>query len=115
MRTYQVCDIDGFTSDGTEGNVQHYADNPTHTSHIGIGGDLSVPVPYSTGIPIIPQVVSDPASPTAGQMWVLAIGQVGTAGQAMGVLGLTYSDEVVQSYQLSYKASNGDIKRVGLS
>lgn len=114
MITYAVCDQDGFISLSTEGDIAHYAANPTHTSHVGVGGNSASPIPY-TGSSTISQVATDPVSPTPGQIWVLATGQVGTAGQAMGVLGLTYSRQEVQTYQLSYATSNGDIRRVPLS
>lgn len=114
MRTYLVCDQDGFVADTQEGNIAHYATNPTHTSHVGIGGDSSTPVPY-TGSSGISEVDTDPSSPTPGTMWLKANGRVGTAGQAMGVLGLTYSQSEVASYQLSIKTSEGPIVRVGVS
>lgn len=49
MRTYLVCDQDGFVADSQEGDIAHYATNPTHTSHVGIGGNSSNPVPYTSG------------------------------------------------------------------
>lgn len=110
MRTYQVCDIDGFTSDGTEGNVQHYTDNPTHTSHIGIGGDLSVPIPYSSSS-LIPQVTTDPVSPVSGQIWVRKLGTTG--GEPIGLLlSLTYASTLL--YQLSYRTAESTTLRITL-
>lgn len=63
----------------------------------------------------VTEVVSDPSAPAAGDVWIKTIGQVGTAGQAMGVLGLTYSRTEVNKYYLSFKTDNGDIKRIELT
>lgn len=114
MIYYCVCDQDGFMTNDVDLATSHFQTNPTHTSHMGVGGDSSTPVPYSTGSSTISQVTTDPVNPTTGQMWVLASGTVGSAGQAMGVLGLTYSRTEVNIYQLSFKTTNGDIKRVRL-
>lgn len=101
MIYYCVCDQDGFDTNDPELALAHFTDNPTHTSHFGAGGDSCVPIPYSGGSSTIPEVTTDPVSPTTGQIWLLANGKTGTAGQAMGVLGLTYSQPEVESYDLS--------------
>lgn len=111
-----VCDNDGFVSSDTVAITNHFTSNPTHISSYRAVGDLATPAGYGTGgSSTIPQVTTDPVSPTAGQIWVLATGTVGTGGQAMGVLGLTYSRSEVRRYDLSYKASNGSIIRMRLS
>lgn len=115
MIYYAVCDQDGFTTNDADLADVHFIANPTHTSHFGAGGTSCYPVPYSGGGSTIPQVATDPVSSTAGQTWVLASGTTGVSGQAMGVLGLTYSRAEVEHYDLSYKAENGDIIRVRLS
>jgi len=68
----------------------------------------------SGGSSQITQVTSDPSSPQSGDVWVLVNGSAGSAGQAMGILGLTYSRTEATSYQFSIKLANGDIKRIGL-
>lgn len=116
MKTYLVCDQDGYISYTEEGDDSHFLINPTHTSHIGVCGDSGAPIPYTSGgSSTIPEVTTDPVSPTINQAWVLDIGSVGVAGQAMGVLGLTYSRTEVDQYQLSIKMANGDIKRTNLN
>lgn len=115
MKTYLVCDIDGFVAQDSDAWLQHFTDNPTHTSHIGVGGDSCSPVPYAGGSSTVPQVTSDPVSPSAGQIWVLANGTNGSAGEAMGVMGLTYSRSEVDFYELSFVADNGDIKKARLT
>jgi len=63
----------------------------------------------------IPEVTMDPSSPTAGETWVL-MSSVGLAGEAMGVLGLTYSGDAAHStYQLSYYTTEGTTVRTELS
>ena len=114
MKTYAVCDQDGFVSLTVEGDIAHYANNPTHTSHIGVGGDSCSPAPYEAGSSSIPQVTSDPPSPVVGVPWILATGTVGSAGLAMGVMGLTYTQREVTRYDLSIKTEEGYIKRVRL-
>lgn len=115
MITYDVCDQDGFWSTDSIAVQAHYDANPTHTSHVGLGGDSATPVPYSGGSSTISEVSSDPVSPTAGQIWLLANGKVGAAGQAMGVLGLTYSQTEVASYDLSIYTQEGKTIRVRMS
>lgn len=116
MITYDVCDQDGFWSVDSAAVLDHFTTNPTHTSHVGVGGDTCSPLPYSGGgSSTIPEVSSDPVSPTAGQIWLLANGKVGTGGQAMGVLGLTYSQAEVNSYDLSIYTQEGKIIRVRMS
>lgn len=114
MITYAVCDQDGFVSLSVEGDIAHYAANPTHTSHIGVGGDSSTPIPYSGGSGTIPEVLIDPSSPTPGQVWVLAT-QISQSGTPIGLLlSLTYSNNLF-SYQLSYRTSENTTVRTVLS
>lgn len=113
MITYAVCDQDGFISLSVEGDIAHYAANPTHTSHIGIGGDTSSPVPYSAGSGTVTEVSTDPSSPTAGQTWVLhsasAIG-----GSPIGLLLSLTQTIVANTYLFSYYTSEGTIVRTVL-
>lgn len=116
MITYAVCDQDGFVSLSVEGDIAHYAANPTHTSHIGVGGDSSSPIPYSTGSSTIPEVTSDPVSPTAGQTWVLHTGGITTSGTPLGLLlSLTHDVTSANVYQLSYRTTENTTIRVGMS
>ncbi len=63
----------------------------------------------------IPEVMVDPSSPGAGDSWVL-LSHVGLAGEAMGVLGLTYSGDIVSNrYLLSYYTTEGTTVRTELS
>lgn len=114
MRTYLVCDQDGFIVENIEGStVQHFIDNPTHTAHVGVGGDSSVPTTYAAGSSgTISEVETDPALPVAGQIWLKVNGAIGVAGQAMGVMGLTYTKKEVDNYDLSMKTSAGQIVRL---
>jgi|SRR6185369_3080668 len=115
MKTYLVCDQDSLVFQESDAWDAHFISNPTHTSHIGVGGDSSSPTAYSTGgSSTVSQVIIDPTSPTTGQYWLRATGTVGIAGQAMGVLGLTYSQTEVEKYELSIKTAEGYIKRVRL-
>lgn len=113
MIQYVVCDQDGQVFQTNAGYAQHFADNPTHTSHSGACGDSASPTPYSGGSSV-PEVTSDPSSPSYGQSWVLDTGSAGTAGEAMGAMGIPYSRTEVAQYQFCVKTLNGDIKRVVL-
>lgn len=116
MIYYCVCDQDGFYTNDPDLALTHFTSNPTHTSHFGAGGDSCDPIPYTGGgSSTIPEVSSDPISPTAGQIWLLANGKVGTGGQAMGVLGLTYSQAEVASYDLSIYTQEGKTIRVRMT
>lgn len=114
MKIYLVCDQDGFTAlDDTPAIEAHYTANPTHTSHIGAGGDSSTPVPYSAGSSAISQVTTDPSNPTAGQIWVLhsnsAIG-----GIPIGLLLVLTQTQVAGQYLLSYRTSESTTVRTVL-
>ena len=114
MITYAVCDQDGFVSLSIEGDIAHYAANPTHTSHIGVGGDSSSPIPYSSGSATITELYSDPVSPTPQQAWVLAT-PLSSPGSPIGLLlSLTYAVNTF-SYQLSYRTLEGTTIRTVLS
>ena len=60
------------------------------------------------------EVAVPPVTPIAGQNWVLASGQVGTPGLAMGVMGLTYTKQVADTYTLQYKTVEGKVVGIGL-
>lgn len=63
----------------------------------------------------IPQYNVDPLPLSFGDTWVLATGTL-LAGEAMGVLGLTYSgDLATPSYQLSYYTNEATIRRTSLT
>lgn len=61
----------------------------------------------------IPELTSDPATPNVGDTWVI-ITSFGSAGLAMGPLGLTYSGPI-NTYQLSYYTAEGVVVRTELS
>lgn len=67
----------------------------------------------------IPEVTSDPPSPVAEQAWVLKTGSGSiTAGSLMGILGLTYANDVPAgelTYQLSYRTKEGTTVRTNLT
>lgn len=65
---------------------------------------------FTNGVTNIPQLTSDPVSPTPGTPWVKTTGAIGFPGLAMGPLGLTYSRQEVATYTLSWEAQNGSIK-----
>lgn len=113
MITYVVCDQDGFVAQNVEGDLAHFAANPTHTSHTGVGGNSSSPIPYSSSS-TISEVTSDPVSPTAGQTWVLAT-QIAASGSPIGLLLALTQATAQYIYQLSYYTSENSIKRTVLS
>lgn len=113
MEFYAVCDQDGFSTNDPDLAEAHFLTNPTHTSHLGAGGMTCVPMPYSGGgSSTLLEVETDPVSPVAGQVWLKANGSIGAAGQAMGVMGLTYTKKEVDSYDLSVKTAEGKIVRL---
>lgn len=71
----------------------------------------------SSGSVNIPELSADPASPTAQEAWVLktTTGGGGSAGQLMGILGLTYAGGGTTTYQFSYYTNEGTIVRTPLS
>lgn len=114
MITYLVCDQDGFIGITESEITAHFVANPTHTSHIGIEGDLGSPTPYPGGSSTISQVTTDPVSPTAGTTWVLATDQ-GAIGTPIGLLlSLTHANSLFV-YQLSYRTAQGTTIRTNLS
>lgn len=63
----------------------------------------------------IPEYNADPFPLNFNDTWVLATG-TSLAGEAMGVLGLTYSGDMgTASYQLSYYTNEGTIVRTPLT
>lgn len=70
----------------------------------------------SSGTPSIPEVYNtDPISPNPEDTWILAI-EVNVAGEAMGIMGLTYSGDVGSfKYKLSYRTLEGTTIRTVLS
>lgn len=63
----------------------------------------------------IPEYDADPVVLNFNDTWVLATGTL-LAGDAMGVLGLTYSGDLsTPSYQLSYYTNEATIKRTPLT
>jgi len=73
----------------------------------------------NTGVTSIPEVTSDPGSPSAEDAWVLKSGGVvdGVAGSPRGLLlALTYTGTTSASnYQFSYETSTEGTKRVPLT
>lgn len=64
---------------------------------------------------VIPELFSDPTSPEHGETWVLVTGTL-LGGEAMGVLGLTYSGDLsTPAYRLSYYTNEGTIVRTPLT
>jgi hypothetical protein len=113
MITYLVCDQDALVFQEGDAWNQHFIDNPTHTSHTGVGGDSSSPTNYATSS-TISEVTSDPSSPTSGQTWVLATPSI-TQGSPIGILlALTYATTIF-TYRLSYRTAESTTVRVGLS
>lgn len=78
-----------------------------------------MPVIYSNGSTgggavSIPELYSDPVSPSPEEAWVLASSS-GVTGSPIGLLlALTYAAPLL-SYQFSYKTIEGPIVRVGLA
>ena len=56
----------------------------------------------------------NPANPVKGQVWVNPVGLVGSAGLAMGPLGLTYSQPVAETYLLTFRTNEGTSVGTGL-
>ena len=69
-----------------------------------------VPVPMS-----IPELTSDPVSPSNEDAWVLHTVPAG-AGKPIGLLlALTYGGAGLEKWEFSYKTTTGGIKRVELA
>lgn len=69
----------------------------------------------SSGPATIQELYSDPVSPSQQDTWVLAI-EFATAGEAMGVMGLTYSGDLAGfTYKLSYRTIEGTTVRTDLN
>lgn len=69
----------------------------------------------TTAVASIPELTSDPVSPTPEEAWVLYSGTI-PAGTPMGLLlSLTYGTQAIGTYQFSYKTLEGPIKRVSLT
>ena len=60
------------------------------------------------------EVYADPSSPAQGQMYLKAEGVVGSPGQAMGCLGITYAHREAEYYGLKVKTNEGTIAEVSL-
>lgn len=114
MISYLVCDQDGLVFYDSSLADAHFTANSTHTSHLGWGGPTCVPSNYVSGSSLS-QYDTDPSSPTVGQIWIKNNGAAGAAGQAMGPLGLTYSQEEVETYDLSIYTQQNKIIRMRLS
>jgi len=109
-----VCDNDGFISGDTQAITDHFTNNPTHVSSYRAVGDSATPTPYSSGNSTIPELTSDPSSPTAGQAWVLAT-PLAAIGSPIGILlALTYATTTF-SYQFSYRTTENTTIRTVLS
>lgn len=77
------------------------------STYSGSGGGTSGPV-------AIPEVYTDPLTPLAGSVWVLALDQ-GTGGSPLGLLlSLTHAVSIF-TYQLSYRTTEGTTIRTVLS
>lgn len=86
--------------------------NPSTGDLDAIGGDTN------TGGVTIPQLNSDPSSPTAESAWVLRTGSGGAGGgKPIGLLlSLTTTGAGGSlAYQFSYRTKDGTTKRVTLS
>lgn len=57
----------------------------------------------------------DPANPVRGQVWVNPTGLIGSPGLAMGPLGLTYTQPVVETYLLTFRTNEGTSVGIGLN
>jgi hypothetical protein len=80
-----------------------------------LSGKFDIVNVASGGTPTIPEVYQDPSSPTPQQTWILATTNY-TAGQAMGIMGLTYSGDLASdTYQLSYRTNEGTTVRTPLN
>lgn len=64
----------------------------------------------SSGTAVIPEYATDPASPSAGDAWVLRSGTV----QPYGLL-LALTKPAVTTYQFSYRTNAGSTVRATLS
>lgn len=64
----------------------------------------------------IAEVTSDPASPVAGQTWVLHTTVTGVTGTPLGLLlAITYSSSTTNLYELSYYTLENTIVRTVLN
>ena len=113
MKTYLVCDQDAQVFQDGDAWNQHFIDNPTHTSHIGVGGDTSSPTNYAGSSGNISEVATDPASPTAGQIWLLH-NNTPTGGSPLGLL-LTLTQTFIDNqYLLSIRTNENTTVRTVL-
>lgn len=62
----------------------------------------------------INETPNDPLNPKIGENWVKVAGRIGFPGLAMGPLGLTYSQQVADTYTLKYKTVEGKVVTIGL-
>lgn len=68
------------------------------------------------GLATIPELTSDPSSPSAEEVWVLRSGSLSGGGSPIGLLlALTYSGTGSYTYQLSYYTNEGTTIRTTLS
>lgn len=68
----------------------------------------------SGGPATIQELYSDPVTPSPQDTWVLAVEFAG-AGDAMGIMGLTYSGDLAGfTYKLSYRTIEGTTVRTDL-
>ncbi len=66
-------------------------------------------------IPSLPEVTSNPINPVIGQSWVKVNGLVGSAGQAMGVMGITYAKPEAADWAFCVQTAESSIKAVSLT
>lgn len=85
----------------SDANWVDLTDGGPTTLHSHAGGAIS-----------IPEYQTDPASPVAGDTWVLAPRH--SAGLAMGALAMTYATNDGFYYDLSFRTVFGETKRVRL-
>ena len=61
-------------------------------------------------------VIESQISPTkAGQRTIVVFGLIGTPGQVMGPMGLTYSSPVADHYEFQYRTNEGTLTKAVLT
>lgn len=69
-----------------------------------------------SGSTSIPELTSDPVSPTPQSAWVLATTSIVGGGDPIGLLmALTHAGAITYSYQLSYRTLENTTVRVALT
>lgn len=64
---------------------------------------------------VIPEYSVPPSSPSPNAAWIQVTGLTGSAGAAMGVMGLTYTSPVFSSAELNYRTEQNKTVKVPLS